>query len=198
MEAGILHPSLHQYGAAVVVLDPEVELAPVYPDEVREVMLTRQYSEARTWLEWIRVMTIADLAEEMWVSHDEAAALMNAALWHGIICDTDDVDEGNVIYEYVPIPPGPTHHFTHQPEWQNRAIGCGELAPRNRGMPVRIRTEREMRKIMSTSGGAGIHKRREQAYNRMQEAVRKRQAAQAKKEGEEEKWRKVKKKSVVV
>lgn len=182
-----------------VALEPEVE---VVFNPFRDLMMRATYSEARTWIEWIRVMTISDLAESMWVDHAVAERLMKAALWHGIVFDTGDTDGREVIYEYVPIPAEPefNDHPTGTPEWRNKSIGCYDMAQAT-GMPVRIRTEREMRKIMSTSGGAGIHKRREQAYKRQLDAIEKRKLAEAKRkaEGREEpKWKKHKKNSLAV
>lgn len=184
----------------MVVLELEQEEIRAIPEWIADTMMSASYAEARSWIDWIRVFTVSDLADTMVVDWNVAEQFTKAASWHGIIFDTGDVDRGEIIWEYVPLPPGPTHHPHGPIEWKDTP-GIGELAPRTRGMPIRIRSERDMRRILSTSGAAAVHRRRQKAYERQLEAVAKRKEAQAKKakEGvEDKKWRKHKKNSIVV
>lgn len=143
------------------------------------------------WFVWLRVFTPSELADSMGVDDVVAERFIHAAIWHGIVLDSGDSINGSGpperIYEWKPLPAGPRNHFTHAPEWKITP-GCYDLAP-VRGMPIRIRTEREMRKIMSTAGSRGVHHRRELAYEK-QEAARKKRIADSKAKAQKEpKWK---------
>lgn len=135
------------------------------------------YDETRLWTYWLRVFTPSDLAETMAVPVEAIEGFIVGLQRNGTIEDTGDMVNGSgppeKVYSFIPLPPGPTEHFTRPPEWQNTP-GVGELAPANRGMPVRIRSERQMRKILSTSGAAAKHRQREKRYHKMQEDQAKR------------------------
>jgi hypothetical protein len=174
---------------AVETTEEEVRFV---PDWARSAMAQPTYSEARTWFEWLQVFTTGDVADSMGIDEVVAQRYVRAGVWHGIIYLAAE-EEG--IYEYVPLPPGPTHHFTQLPEWQLRSIGCGELAP-VRGLPIRL--QKDDRKEMSTPGSRGRAKRREARYKQMQEAVAARRQRQLETLDLEPRWRRVKKKSKVV
>lgn len=97
-------------------------------------------------------------------------------IYNGTIYDTGDRVNGSgpeeALYSYVPLPPGPREHPNFAPEWVITP-GVGELAPR-RGMPVRIRTERDQRRTLSTPGARQKKKQQEKNYERMQVAKAKR------------------------
>lgn len=157
------------------------------PRSVRALWNLPMYSEARTWFQWMNVFVPSDIADAMGIDVDVAKRLCDAGVWQRIVINTEDFDGREYIYEYVPLPSGPRNHPVHiQPE---RLVGYGEvLSPR--GMPIRIRTERDMRRTMSTPGARGHINRREQRYRAMQEAVEKRRAVQMAKAKEDPKWKK--------
>lgn len=144
---------------------------PTY-DLIEDTMMSASYAEARSWIDWIRVFTPSDLADTMVVDLAVAERFVKAAEWHGIISNTGDFDGREYIYEYVPLPPGPRHHPHKAPPEVAEGYDV-ESFPwiRSRGMPIRIRTERDMRRILSTSGARSVHVRREKAYKKQQEAV---------------------------
>lgn len=117
----------------------------------------------------------------MGVPEEALEGFLLGLMFNGTIEDTGDringrSDRYEEIYTFVPLPPGPRVHPTRTPPevvWGYTEI----LSPR--GMPVRIRTERDQRRTMSTPGARGRIKRREQRYQAMQEAVEKRKQVQA-------------------
>lgn len=135
---------------------------------IEDTMMSASYAEARSWIDWIRVFTPSDLADTMVVDLTVAERFIKAAEWHGIIRNTGDFDGREYIYEYVPLPPGPRNHPHKEPP--EKVVGYDEVLCA-RGMPIRIRTERDMRRILSTSGARSVHVRREKAYKKQQEAV---------------------------
>lgn len=172
---------------------PDVDEFFDVPKSVRALWRLPMYSEARTWFQWTNVFTPSDIADLMGINVEVAQRLTEAAVYHRIVT-REDFDGQEHIYEYVPLPPGPRFHPVHQqPE---RMVGYDEVLCA-RGMPVRIRTERDQRKSMSTPGARGHINRREQRYHAMQAAVDARRKKQAEKAGTDE-WRKVKKKSKAV
>lgn len=139
-------------------------------------MLT--YDETRLWTYWLRIFTPSDLADTMGVPVEAVEGYIRGLRFNGTIEDTGDIVNGSgpaeKIYSFIPLPPGPTEHPTKQPEWQ--VYPCGADAPPNRGMPVRIRSERDMRRILSTSGAAAKHRQREKRYQKMVEDQKKKKA----------------------
>src|SRR5688500_10751486 len=114
------------------------------------------YEEVRMWCRWLQVFTVSDMANALGSSYEVADGFIFAAEIHGIITDTGDYVNGRewgdeAIYEYVPLPPGPKEAFTYPPEWRITP-GVYDLAPRNRGMPIRIRSDKDARRHGSLPG----------------------------------------------
>lgn len=127
------------------------------------------------WARILQVFTPGDLADAMAVDLEVARRGVRALIWHGIVEDTGDrfythYGEEPII-GYVPLPPGPKEHPTGIPP--ERLEGYTEvLSPR--GMRVRIRTERMTRRALSTPGSRQVHRNRERAWERQQQANRER------------------------
>jgi hypothetical protein len=166
--------------------DEEENWVATVPASVRALWRFPMYSEARTWFQWMNVFVPSDIADSMGIDDAVATRLCEAGAWQRIIKFTGDFDNGEGIYEYVPLPGGPRNHPVHvQPE---RMVGYTEVLGARNG-PIRIRTERDQRKSMSTPGARGHINRREQRYKAMQEAVEKRRALQQAKAKEEPEWK---------
>lgn len=148
------------------------------------------YDETRLWVTWVRIFTQDDLAETMAVEPETLNDFIKGLVRWGTIEDSGDRVNGTergeeVIWSYIPLPPGPTHHPHGTPPEiiaVNQMGGFEIHSPR--GMPVRIRSERDQRKTMSTPGARGRIKRREQRYWAMQKAVRERAAKQKEREAQ--------------
>jgi hypothetical protein len=166
------------------------------------------YAEIRTWCRWLHTFTASDLADAMGVDYEVGVRGVKALIWHGIVFDTGDEIDGpygpEAIVEYAPLPPAPTHHPKGTPPEVIAVSQMGGwLLYDQRGLPVRIRSERDMRKILSTSGARSHHVNRERAYERQEEARKKaKEAAALKARREAEnggpKWKRKKKKSIDV
>lgn len=167
------------------------------PKSVRALWKLPMYSEARTWFQWSNIFMPSDIADFMGIDTSVAKRLIDAAVWHRIVKNTEETDGRETIFEYIPLPPGPRLHKTGTPP-ERITPGVYDLAPANRGMPVRIRTERDQRKSMSTPGARGVINRREQRYKAMLEAVEVRKKKQAERLAADPNWRKTKKKSIKV
>lgn len=158
------------------------------------------YEEVRIWCRWLQVFTVSDMADALGSSYEVADQFVFAAEIHGIIEDTGDIVNGRewgdeAIFSYVPLPPGPRHAFTRTPEWRNTP-GVYDLAPR-RGLPVRIRTDRDARRHGSLPGQGHQYRLREKRFQKMEVAKQERAEAQRVKQQRMEaegKWRKVKRK----
>lgn len=153
------------------------------------------YSEIRWWSRWLDTFTASDLADAMGVDLSMGRKGIKALLWHGICEDTGDMLDGpegpEPIIHYIPLPPGPREHYTMVPP--ERMVGYTEiLSPR--GVVVRIRTDRDTRKNLSTPGTRHKMKLAEKRYHEQVEATMKR-AEEAKKKAatSEPKWRRKKK-----
>ena len=129
------------------------------------------YAEVRQWVRWLDTFTASELADVMAVSLEVAQRGILAALWHGIVKVSPETYGGEEIVSYIPAP----HEIHNYPKRipPERAVGYVEvLCPR--GMPVRIRTDGESRHLMSTSGSRAKYMRRERAWQRQEEAKRRR------------------------
>jgi hypothetical protein len=137
--------------------------------------LAPNYSEARWWFVWLDTFTPSMLADDMGIHPDLAERFVAAGLWHGIIESTGDSINGRgpreAIYRYKPLPAGPRFHPHHLPEWK-ATPGCYSLAQAT-GMPVRIRSDRDTRRLLSTPGSRHLMKLRESAYRKQEEARQK-------------------------
>lgn len=153
---------------------------------------------------WLDTFTPSDLASAVRVPVELAEQFILALLFHGLLEDTgDDLDGPNGperVYAMDPLPPGPRFHPRQIPVEILAVLEAGGfeiLSPR--GQPIRIRTERQMRKSLSTPGARQKHKNRERAYERQKQAEQARAAEQASKGPKEPKWkRKGKGKTVAV
>lgn len=161
------------------------------------------YSEARDWFGWLGMFTPGMLADAMGVDDTVADRMVLAGEFHGIIYDTGDRVNGTwrgeqPLFGYVPLPPGPTEHPTETPP--ERLAGYTDIVC-PRGEPVRIRTDRDTRRLMSTPGARSKVLQREKRYEKMMETQRQR-AERAKIRAAQglvdPKWKKKKKKSGVV
>jgi hypothetical protein len=133
------------------------------------------YSEIRSWAVWLHTFTASDLADAMGVDLYWGQRGIKALLWHGICEGTgeflDGPDGPEEIISYKPLPPGPNEH-PHGPLPEVIAVvqmgGFEILSPR--GQAVRIRTERQMRRSLSTPGARQHHRNRERAWERAEQA----------------------------
>lgn len=163
--------------------------------------LAPNYAEARTWFVYLGIFTSTDLADDMAIHPELARRFIVAGLWHGILEDTGDSINGRgpreSIYRWKPLPPGPREHFTRQPEWKTTP-GCYDMAPANRGMPVRIRNDRDTRRLLSTPGSRHKMKLSEERHRKMEQAKMDAMEAARIKAAKPPKWMKKSKKSLVV
>lgn len=149
------------------------------------------YAEFRQWVVWLRAFTPSEIAEVMAIHPELAERFIKAGLWHGMIEDTEirlnGIGPEEAMYRWTPLPPGPTQHPHFEPEWKSTP-GCYSLAP-IRGMPVRIRTDKDARRAGSKPGEGHRMRMRELAYKRHLEAIDRRKALQQSKAQKEPKWK---------
>lgn len=124
---------------------------------------------------WLGVFTAQDLADALRVPVELGDQFITALLWHEMVHETDDWVEGphgvETIYELEPLPPGPNQRPRHTPPEISAVREFGGLLLYDlRGLPVRIRTERDQRRSLSTPGARQVHRNREREYERMQQA----------------------------
>lgn len=154
------------------------------------------YDEVREWATILGAFTATDLARAMGVDHDTGVRCVKALCGQGVCINTGDMLDGphgyEPIIEYVPPPPGPTKREPSGPEPVQQAIAQAGRIVVQRGEPVRIRTERQMRKSLSTPGARQHHKNRDRNYERMQEAKKQRAEAQKAKAQKDPKWKRKK------
>lgn len=151
------------------------------------------YADARTWFAWLSKLgpfTVGELADAMEIEDDLAKRFVSAGTWtiHGgdqraLLQDTGDRANGTyrgeeTLFTYVEIEDrNPRNHPHQSPEWLSTP-GVGALAPSNRGEPVRIRTDRQHRKMMSGGGSARrVAVAAEDRYKKYMEAVAQRKEA---------------------
>lgn len=142
------------------------------------------YDEIREWAIELRIFTAWDLAREMGVEYEVGRRAVSALLLQGMCQDTGDKLDGPYGYEsvvmYVPPPPGPTKRERGRDPEQVAISQMGRIEV-TRGTPVRIRSERKMRKSLSTPGARQFHKNRERNYQLQQEAKAQRAEEQKRK-----------------
>lgn len=135
------------------------------------------YSLARKFFVWLGTFTPGELADSMGIDDELAVKFIRAGCWkihsgEAILDDTGETVNGTYrgnepLYTYRPITEeSPRNHPHHLPEWI-ATPGVGSLAPRNRGMPVRIRTDRDTRRLMSTPGARSKVIQAEKRYDKM-------------------------------
>ena len=139
---------------------------------------------------WLGPFTARDLAYALGVPPQMGEQFVKALLFHRLATDTGDAAQGpdgeEPIYEMEPLPEGQTNREQRMPAHIQAIIEMGGfeiLEPR--GLPIRIRTERDQRKSLSTPGARQAHRMREKAWRDQQEAIRKRQEQPQK----EAKWK---------
>lgn len=97
------------------------------------------YDETRLWVYWYNTFTPSQLADGMGCPVESILRHLAEMLHRGTIEDTGDYMNGDgpkePILTFVPLPLGPTNHFTEQPEWQ-ATPGAGGWAQK-RGQMVR-------------------------------------------------------------
>lgn len=165
-------------------------------------MMEVTYAEVRQWIVWLQTFTVSDVADAMGVEYEVADQFVFAAEIHGIIENTGDTVNGRewgdeVIFSHVPLPPGPNNAFTYPPEWKVTP-GVYDLAPRNRGMPIRIRTDKDARRHGSLPGQGHKYRQAEKRYQREVKAREERAEKQRVKQQrlmDEGKWRPVRRKA---
>lgn len=130
----------------------------------------------------------------MGVNEEIGETAIRAASWHGIIRPAGYSVETSAgpeeVFEYVPLPPGPTEHWTDRtPE---ELVGYTEvLCPR--GLLVRLVDNTDRRNLMQGTGGTRLRvKRRDAAYHAMEDAKRKRAVKEKEKRDARNQHREVK------
>jgi hypothetical protein len=154
------------------------------------------YDEIREWAVILGAFTASDLARAMGVADEIGQRAVTALCTQGMCVNTGDMLDGpsgyEPVIEYVPPPPGPTS-YDGGPDPVAQAVRDARIEV-DRGTPVRIRTERKMRRSLSTPGARQMHKNRERAYQRQEDAREKRRQAQKANAQKEPKYKRKKKK----
>jgi hypothetical protein len=153
------------------------------------------YDEIREWAVILGAFTASDLARAMGVDLEVGERAVNALCLQEICVNTGDMLDGphgyEPVIEYVPPPPGPTRYDAGPDPVEQTIRQAGKIAV-ERGTPVRIRTERQMRRSLSTPGARQHHLNRDRNYQRMEEAKEKRRQAQQAKAQKDPKWKRKK------
>lgn len=159
--------------------------------------MSLSYGEIREWAIILGAFTASDLARELGVDIDVGRRAVGALCLQGVCANSGDLLDGPFGYEpvieYVPPPPGPTRR-EYGPDPVQTAISQAERITVDRGAPVRIRTERQMRRSLSTPGARQHHKNRDRNYQRMQDAVEERRQKQKAKAAQEPQYKRKKQK----
>jgi hypothetical protein len=124
---------------------------------------TATFAEARLWVRYLTVFTVRELADAMRVSDEVAARFCKALVYHNAIRKV-----GEEVYEWVSFvsPADPRSRPKRTPEWRS-TFGVYDLAPPNRGMPVRLIDTVKRRQQMQGTGGARVRlKVKEDRYER--------------------------------
>lgn len=142
------------------------------------------YAEVRRMAYWLNAFTARDLADALHVHEAVGERFVKALLWSGhvggpIIADTGIELEGpersEALYEVLPMPTAVYPRNKYPPVWLMAVIEMGGFLLYNeRGRVQRIRTQRQMRRSMSTPGARQHHKARERAWRRQEDAKRNR------------------------
>lgn len=140
------------------------------------------YSEVRDWAVWLNLFTAEHLADSMGVDTSIGERAIRALLWHGICEDTGSWINGYPLIQYKPLPPGPNDHYTYPPEWRT----CEMEIIEPRGMPIRIRSDRDTRRKMA--GDMSARRRLKLQEERYQAMVRAQQERAEKQKSKLPKW----------
>lgn len=134
------------------------------------------YAEVRKVARWLHLFTRDDLADSLRISPQLADQFIKALLWQGIAVQTEDVlpgpDGDQILIEMEPLPELVYNREKRTPPHIKAVFemfGGFELY-NVRGITQRIRTERQMRRSLSTPGARQVHKNRERAYMRQKQA----------------------------
>lgn len=153
------------------------------------------YDEVREWAVLLGMFTASDLANEMGVDLDTGRRCVNALCRDGICANTGDMLDGPHGYEpvisYLPPPPGPSSYDGGPDPVQTAISQAGRISVQ-RGLPVRIRTERKSRRGMSTPGQRQKMKNQEREYKKQVTARAKRADEQKSRAQKDPKWKKQK------
>lgn len=126
------------------------------------------YAEVRYWIVLLRRFTVSDIAEIAAVDTDIAERFVFAAMWHGIIQEVWENSDGEIVWEWIPLPKGP--------RWKPRKtpvevlVGYTEVLMR-RGMPIRLVDSGKKGSLMQGGGNRRKMKERDRRYERMVAAV---------------------------
>lgn len=138
------------------------------------------YTRARIVARKLQVFTPAELGAELGVSVEDAEKFIGALLWQGLLLPDvefeDDGFGGEVpVYTMEPIPKTIYKRSKYPPIWLVAVLEMGGFELFDlRGVAVRIRSERDKRKSLSTPGARQHHKNADREYWRQEDARRKR------------------------
>jgi hypothetical protein len=107
------------------------------------------YGEAVLWAYWLEVFTPSDLSDSMIISPDLATRFCLGLAHNGTVKATGELVDGEPLYELVPLPAGPSIHWTAVPPEMDPRIGVYSEAPR-RGYPVAGTAGSQSRKAART------------------------------------------------
>lgn len=140
------------------------------------------YGEIRDWAQLLGRFTASDLAFAMGVDYDTGQRSVVALCFDGICRSTGDTLDGPYGYEpviqYIPLPAGPSKREPSGPDPERTAIAQAGRIVVERGTPVRIRTERQKRRSLSTPGARQSHINAQREWEKQQAAKTARAAAQ--------------------
>lgn len=133
---------------------------------------------------WLNAFTARELAEALHAHEAVGERFVKALLWSGhvggpIIEDTGVRLEGpsglEALYEMRPMPAIKYERNKYPPVWLIAVLETGGFRLFDeRGQVQRIRTQRQMRRSLSTPGARQHHRARERAWQRQEDAKRNR------------------------
>lgn len=104
------------------------------------------YSEAVWWAYFLELFGPRDLAGSMFISWELARRFCLGLRANGTVRKVDEVD-GEPLYELIPLPKGPTIHFTQTPP--------------ERATPGVYSEAQKSRQVSGMTGGASLRARRQ-------------------------------------
>jgi hypothetical protein len=137
------------------------------------------FDEVRRMARWLGLFGPSDLADALRCHPEVAERGILALRAHRLLLDTGEQQDGpdgeEEVWEMVPLPDTvyPRDKRT-PPEVVAVMQSGGFLLYDERGVPVRLRADSDMRRVLSTPGARKFHRERERAYERQQRAIRQR------------------------
>lgn len=137
-----------------------------------------RYARVREVARKLEQFTPGELADELEIAYDEAEGFIGALLWQGLLLpeieyETDEYGDQEPVYTMEPMPDTIYKRNKYPPCWLVAVLEMGGFEIFNaRGIAVRIRSERDKRKSLSTPGARQHHKNADREYWRQQEARR--------------------------